>query len=228
MSAIPKTVFDREVQPAGSASAANEVFLKCLPAVRTHAAIQFRNLREVDREEAIAEAVAAGLVNIHSATANGQLQRLTPSTVATFAVLHVKDGRHVGGRTDSTTDVLSGKAQQVRGYKALGLAWNSNYAYDCLTDPTSPVWKRALLEDRRTPVPDQVAFRIDWSVFLRSQHDRTRMALAMLAEGYQQTEVADRLGVTPAAVCQRLKRAEREWLQWQREDQRAIPSPPRL
>jgi hypothetical protein len=135
--------------------------------------------------------------------------------VAHYALLHVKDGRHVGGSADSKSDVMSRKAQRRGGFKVVGLPWDSEHGYDCMNDPSSPVWKQVLLEDRSTPVPDQAAFRIDWSGFLRQQHDRTRKALALLAEGRKQVEVADRMGVTPAAVCQRIKKAEREWLAWQ-------------
>ena len=56
------------------------------------------------------------------------------------------------------------------------------------------------------------------SEFLRRQHDRTRWALAMLAAGYRQVEVAEKLGVTPSAVCQRIKKAKREWMNWQSTD----------
>jgi predicted transcriptional regulator len=41
--------------------------------------------------------------------------------------------------------------------------------------------------------------------------------MAMLAAGHQQTEVADKLGITPSAVCQRLSRARREWEKFQGE-----------
>jgi DNA-directed RNA polymerase specialized sigma24 family protein len=74
-----------------------------------------------------------------------------------------------------------------------------------------------LLEDKTTPVPDQAAFRVDLSEFMTQQSDRTRQAMALLAAGYRQTEVADRLGCTPSAICQRVKRAEREWMAWQAE-----------
>jgi len=191
-----------------SASAA---FLKYLPAVETHAGIQFRHLPDVEREEAVAEAAAAAFVNVRHALRNGNGHRLRPSMVAHFAVLHVKDGRHVGGSADSKSDVMSRRAQRRGGFKVVGLPWDSDCAYDCMNDPSAPVWKQVLLEDKSTPVPDQAAFRIDLSGFLRQQHDRTRRALAMLAEGHKQVEVADRLGVTPAAVCQRIKKAEREW-----------------
>ena len=97
----------------------------------------------------------------------------------------------------------------------LGLPWDSPLAYDCTKDTTSPVWRDRLQDDRRANVADLAAFRLDLSEFLRRQHDRTRRALAMLAAGYRQVEVAEALGVTPAALCQRRKKAEREWKGWQ-------------
>ena len=224
MSATPIPITPGTATTVGAGQQANEVFLRYAPAVRTHAAIQFRHLPESDREEAVAEAVAAAFVNVHTAIGSGQSHRMTPSTVARFAVLHVKDGRHVGGSTNGNNDVLSRKAQWRRGFKVLGLSWDGNYAYDCLTDPISPVWKQVLLEDRRTSVPDQAVFRIDWSTFLRNQHPRTRRALAMLAQGHKQTQVADRMGVTPSAINQRIRRAEREWTCFQQVD--AAPAQP--
>ena len=62
---------------------------------------------------------------------------------------------------------------------------------------------------------DQAVFRIDWSDFLRQQHDRTRKCLALLAEGHKRCEVADRMGTTPPAVTQRMARVEREWDRFQ-------------
>ena len=218
MSAVPQPFSDQHQPPNKTDSAIHATFLKYLPAVATHASIKFRHLPEHDREEMIAEATAAAFVNVHPATRGGNGHRLKPSMVARFATLHAQDGRHVGGSADSKTDVMSYKAQRLRGFRVVGLPWDSQHVYDCLKDPSSPVWREVLLDDKSTPVPDQAAFRVDWSDFLRQQHDRTRKTLAMLAQGHKQVEVAGRLGVTPAAVCQRVKRAEREWMNLQGVD----------
>ena len=216
MSAIPKQQFCSESKTECSASQANSLFLRYLHAVTKHASIKFRGLSESDREEAVAESVAAAFVNVRNAVDKHRHSKLTPSTVANFAVLHTLNGRHIGGSTDTINDVLSRRAQRQRGFKVLGLDWDDSRAYNCMTDPTSPVWRQSLHCDLRTSIPEQAAFRIDWSTFLRSQSSRTRTALALLAAGHSQTEVADRLGVTPSAVCQRIKRAEREWSRLQR------------
>ncbi|MHC4065725.1 MAG: hypothetical protein ACYSUI_14675, partial [Planctomycetota bacterium] len=192
--------------------------LRYLPAIETHAAIQFRGLPDTDREEAMAEARAAAFVNFRSAVSSGKAHRLKPSMVAHYAALHVRGGRHVGGGPDNTSDILSRRAQRMHGFKVERLPWDSAHAYDILKTPDQKVWRLRLLHDRRTPVPDQVCFRIDFSQFMAGQHDRTRTAMAMLAAGHKQVEVADKLGVTPAAVCQRLGRARREWATAQRQN----------
>ncbi len=97
MAAIPKPISTRGVRSAKSSTDVNTTFLKYLPAVQTHAAIQFRGLSHADREEAVAESVAAAFVGVRTAVHSGKAHRLRPSTVAHYSVLNVKSGRHVGG-----------------------------------------------------------------------------------------------------------------------------------
>jgi DNA-directed RNA polymerase specialized sigma24 family protein len=186
-------------------------FLEFLPAVRRHANISFRQLPHADREEAVAEAVAAAFINYASAQRRGKSHSINRSMLATFAVRHVRDGRHVGGSQDSRKDVMSRKAQRARGFSVLRLPSMDGHVFDCLSAPDQPVWKDHLLHDRRTPPPDQVAFRIDWSRFLAQQNDRTRRAIGLLAAGYRRSEVADTLGVTRPAITQRMDRVRRDW-----------------
>ena len=200
-------------------------FLKLLPAVQKHARNQFRYLPDADREEAIAEAVAGALVNYRIAERHGKANTVTPGTLARFAILHVRSGRHVGSSCDGKRDVLSRTAQRRYGFRVHTLPDERVHSYDCMNDPTLPVWKAVLMDDRRTPVPDQVSFRRDWSAFLAGQSDRTRTALAMLGAGYKQNEVAERLGVTPPAVCQRIRRARKEWQTFQAEPEEASGTP---
>jgi len=186
-------------------------FLKLLPAVQAHAMNQFRYLPDVDREEAIAEATAAAFLNFNIAVRHDKADTVTPGTLSRFAVLHVKSGRHVGGSQDRKKDVLSRSAQRRNRFRVYSLPIRDIQSFNCMTAPDQPVWREHLLHDRRTLPSDQAAFRIDWSKFLAGQSDRTRTAMAMLADGYQQTEVAERLNVTPPAICQRIKKARREW-----------------
>jgi len=214
MTALPVTTTTAASSKARS-NPTSDHFLKLLPAVQAHARNKFRNLRDLDREEAIAEATAAAYLNFDIAVRHDKANTVTPGTLSRFAVLHVKAGRHVGGSQDRKRDVLSRLAQRRNGFRVYSLPLRDSQSFNCMTAPDQPVWREHLLHDRRTLPSDQAAFRIDWSKFLAGQSDRTRRTLAMLAEGYKQNEVADRLGVTPAAVCQRIKKARREWQNFQ-------------
>lgn len=214
MSAISQRIQAQEATNPDTTEA-NAAFLKAMPTIKTHARIQFRHLPKEDRENAVAESIASAYVNFRKCRRNGTSHRITPYTLAHYAILRVKDGRHVGGSTDSKKDVMSLKAQRLKGFRVIALPWDSEHAYNCLTDPTSPVWGNVLLDDKSTPVLDQAAFRIDWSMFLGQQTDRTRQCISLLAEGHKRCEVADRMGTTPPAVTQRMARVEREWDRFQ-------------
>ncbi len=216
MSAVPSTPTTQR-NSNGSNSRSGNGFLRFLPAVETHAKIQFRDLPEADREEAVAESVANAFVNYRSAERRGKTHRLHPSTVANYAVRGVKDGRRAGGSCDSKTDVMSFKAQRLGGFEVYPLPRFEDCTFDCMKAPDQPVWKDRLVYDRKALPADLACFRIDWSSFMAGQADRTRTLLAMLAAGHRQVEVADHLGVTPAAVCQRRSKARREWAVFQGE-----------
>jgi hypothetical protein len=70
-------------------------FLSMLPAVQTHAMIQFRKLPAEKREEAIAETIAAACTQYQRAAAQGKLHAVRPGMLADFAVRHTRTGRHV-------------------------------------------------------------------------------------------------------------------------------------
>ncbi len=215
MSAIPKTIRPATDQSDDDPEAVNTAFLKYLPAVEKHAGFEFRHLPDVDREECVADAVASAFVNFRSAHQVGKTDQLTPSTVARYGVLHARTGRRVGGPNDNTKDVMSRRAQHARGFKCYSIHASIGNRYDCMRDPTAPVWTLLLSEAGREPVADLACFRCDWSTFLGQQQDRTRTAISMLAEGYKRCEVADHLGTTRPAVTQRMARAEREWDRFQ-------------
>jgi len=189
MSALPKDTLTDLAMPATS-SVDNHEFLKLLPALKKHASIRFRHLNRTDREEAIAEATAAAFVNFKTAATAGTSHRITPGTLAHYAVLHVATGRRAGGGGNGKTDVMSAAAQRRGGFRIFALPWN-DARLDCMVASEREVWRLHLLHDHRTPPADQAAFRIDWSNFLAGQHERTRQALALLGEGDTQVEVAD-------------------------------------
>jgi len=190
-------------------------FLSYLPIVERHARITFRHLREEAKEEAIAEAVAGAYCNYAAAVQRGRSSALKPSMVARFAVLRVKDGGHVGGSRERRREVLNPKAARSGNFKVHRLRDARDYIYDCLASNDHAVWRLVLLEDRRTPVADQAAFRLDWGSFLSRQSDRVRQIIAALAAGHRRCDVADRFGISASALTQRMNRLHRAWLAFQ-------------
>ena len=114
--------------------------------------------------------------------------------------------------------MLSPWAQRAGEFKVHPLPRLEDSQFDCMTAPDQAVWKDHLSHDRRASPADLACFRLDWSAFLAQQTDRSRTLLAMLAEGHKQVEVAGLLGTTASTVCQRRKKARREWAIFQGEN----------
>jgi hypothetical protein len=158
----------------------------------------FRHLGEDGREEAIAEARAAAFVSYLRLLEQGKDPAQFPTILANFAVLHVKNGRHVGGRS-STRDVLSPITQQRRHFAVQHL-------------PQQEVeWNDVLVDHRLTPIPDQVAFKLDFAAFLQTLTPRDRKMADLLALGHSGKWVARRFKLSPGRVTQLRKQWQREW-----------------
>ena len=185
-------------------------FLHLLPAVETHARIKFRKLRVEQREEAIAETIAAACMHYQLAAAQGKLHAVHPGTLADFAVRHTRTGRHVGGAHERANDVLSANCHKRNGVRVRGLP---SHSFDG-TDG----WRQQALSDRRVPIPDLAAFRIDFARWLKTLSHRDRRIITALADGHNGLVVADRFGVTPGRISQLRHRFERLWMVFHGED----------
>ncbi len=171
-------------------------FLNFLPAVQTHARIRFRRLPVEQREDAIQEALASACVSFQILAAKGQLHRARPSTIATFAINHVQNGRHVGGHQEGARDALSPVAQRRHGIKMASLS-----ADDGLCG--------LLIADRRTDIPEMAAFRIDFGRWLSTFRRRDRRIITALASGERTSDLAKQFGVTDGRVSRLRRRYER-------------------
>src|SRR5262245_24112589 len=125
-------------------------FLGALDRIAGHARVAFRGLPAGDRDEAVAAAVAHAWQAFVRLAGRGRSAARFPSAVARFAVLAVWNGRAVGGRA-SSRDVLSQLTRRRRGLRVR--SWDEGEADIGPLDPPP---------DPRAPVPDQVAFRLDF------------------------------------------------------------------
>jgi hypothetical protein len=198
MSAVPK------------ASSWQAGFLQLLPAVQTHAQIQFRALPSVHREEAIQEAIAFACLNYRLLAAQGKLHVVRPATLAAFAVNRARSGRHVGGRQETAKDPLSQRCQRLHGVDVQSL----NVVHG-ERDPSD--WRRLVIADRNAPIPDTAAFRIDFAEWLQGLHRRDRRIIRALISGEQGFAVAQRFGISAGRISQLRRRYEREWERFQGE-----------
>ena len=219
-------------RPHDGGRSPHDDFLALAPVVERHARVAFRALDGAAREEAVAEAVAAAFAAHVALKARGRDPAAFPSMLATYSVLRVKDGRHVGGRSGSR-DVLSRKAQQRRGFRVEPLPAAARTACEGMYARARGRREQGALEEclrdhRKAPVPDQVAFRIDFIVFLAALTERDRRMALALAEGHAAKQVANRFGLTPGRVTQLRQRWQRQWLAFQGEAEQIPPARPRL
>jgi hypothetical protein len=179
-------------------------FMSILPTVQTTAKIRFRRLPAAQREEAIQETIAAACMHYQLAAAQGKLHAVRPGPLADFAVRHVRTGRHVGGSQDAAKDVMSPVCHQRHGVRM------HSYHADrsaCGTDG----WRQVAIADRKDPIPETAAFRIDFARWLRTLARRDRRIIAAFTSGEGTAAVAGRFGISPGRVSQLRRLYEQRW-----------------
>jgi hypothetical protein len=184
-------------QAAGDPAAA---FVHVLPVIRRHAEARFRYLPAFEREERVAETVAAAFCGLVTLARKGPTSRATAATLADFACRHADADRHVGGR-QSSVDVLSRRARKRQRFRVRSL----------MRMREEPDWREMAVENRKTSPADIAAFRIDFQEWLRTRTARERRIIDCLATGERTTAVADRFGLTPGRVSQLRRRFEQSW-----------------
>jgi hypothetical protein len=172
--------------------------ISILPVVHQYAIGKFRYYDGEEREERVAEATAAAFVAFASLVRRRRDQLVSPLGLAYFAVKHVRNGRHVGGVQDRAKDAMSPK----RGAAVIRFAGHHDL-------PSA--FHDALCDNTQSPVPDQVAFRIDFAEFLGKQTKRKREVAKLLALGNQANDVATQIGISPGRVTQIRRELDHEW-----------------
>jgi hypothetical protein len=202
-----RTSFAVSSVPAASWQAG---FLSVLPAIQTHATIKFRRLRAERREEAIQEAIAAACVSYQLLAVQGRLHVAHASTLADYAVKHVRSGRHIGGAQDAAKDVLSPAAALRHGVRAIRFSQRGSGGMQG--------WRRVVVEGRgRVSIADLAAFRVDFARFLKTLGRRDQRVIDCFVRGDRTGEVAAIFGLTPGRISQLRTRFERQWRNFQGE-----------
>jgi len=178
-----------------------------VPAIVIQARFAFRHLKPEAREEAIEEVIANALVAFVRLVQLQKVELAYPSALARYAVAQILDGRRVGNRLN-VRDVLSPYAQKEKHIKVERLD---------RFDEKDNEWVEAVVEDDRTPIPDQVAFRCDFPAWLDTLPRRNRRIAKTLALNHTTGEVAKRFGVSAGRISQLRRDLERSWQQFHGE-----------
>lgn len=178
-------------------------FLSLLPRIETHARMAFRHLRCPHRQEdAVAETIAITWRWYVRATQRGKDVSQFVAAFAGFAARHVRSGRKLCGQK-ITKDVLSQQAQARRGFTVSPFPEG--------TSLNRSVLQEALHDNTQTPVPDQVAFRLDFPAWRRTRCQRDRRLIDALMAGERTLDVAARYGLSPGRVSQLRRELHDDW-----------------
>ncbi len=181
-------------------------FLAILPEIRRQALFAFRALRAEAKEEAVAETIANVFVAFNRLMEQGKGTNIYASALTRYAVAQIRSGRKVGASLNSNC-VLSEAARQMHGLQIDRLG----YCAKC------GEWFEFIVDDRRTPVPDQAAFRCDFPGWLNTLSPQKRQIAEKLVVGHTTTEVAQACRISPGRVSQIRRELDDSWWKYHGE-----------
>ena len=182
-------------------------YLEMLPTIRNYARGAFGHLNPELSEELIQETIANTAVAFVRMFQQGKADRAFPTVLAHYAIAQIRDGRQISAHL-RIGEVLSLYAQRKKGFVVDRL--------DRRKVGTNK-WREAVVEDRRTSVPDQAAFKIDFPIWLKRLGRQKRRIAEALAMGNSPSCVADRFKLSRCKVS--LLRGEfyRSWQEYHGE-----------
>jgi len=182
-------------------------FLAMLPKIVTCARVAFRAYAAEAKEDAVQQVVANALVAYVRLAELDKLAAAFPTVLARFAIAQVRDGRMVGTQANAK-DVLSYYARRRKGFIVQRLD---------VFDEAEGEWREAVVEDCQTPVPDQVAFRIDFPEWLAMLSRRDRRIATRMAVGGTTNELARQFRLTAGRISQKRQELFASWREFHGE-----------
>jgi hypothetical protein len=207
--------------PVGETSAASlealqTHFLSIMPRIRTHAEVCFRHLRcAARRADAVAEVIALCWKWYLRIVEQGKDVNEFVTTLADFAVRHVRCGRRLCGQ-ERAKDVFSVRAQHRQGFKVESLPSSTRQHLESLySDPHGQqaidAFEERLRDNTITPPDEQAAFRIDFPLWLAQLGERKRAIAEDMTLDISTTELAGRYKVSPGRISQYRREFHTDW-----------------
>ena len=180
-------------------------FVAMLPVIESKLRLAFCRLDPEAREDAIAEAVVHSLLAYARLHEHNRANVATASSLAWYSSQQVKRGRPAGNR-------MNGKEPLSR-YAQIG----NGIQIECQTSK----WIATLVEDKRAPVADQVAAKLDFGAWFATLTTRMKVIAKDLAFGCSTSEVAQKHRVSAGRISQLRRTLEQSWETFQTE---GVPS----
>lgn len=191
-------------------------FQELLPTIQRHAQIYFRHVPSPQqREEYLQETIALAWKWYRRCREMGKDPATFKMTFAILAARAVRSGRRLCCG-QSSTDVLSAIAQQRHGFTVESLPISTRRPYEDYLAAVEgqrlmDAYEERLNDNSLTPVPDQVAFRLDFPAWLLTRTDRDRRIIEMMALNHRTLDIADKFGMTPGRVSQLRREYHDDW-----------------
>jgi len=192
-------------------------FLTLVPRIETHARIYFRFVDCPEtRADKVAEAVALTWRWFVRLADRGKDVTTFPAAFASLVTKVVKSGRRLCGQ-EKVKDVLSPLAQQRHGFKVESLPSSTSALRQKLFSNLHgqrhlDAYEERLQDNTQTPVPDQAAFRIDFSAWLETLTARERRVIRAMAQNEHTKELSRTFEVSPARISQLRRQFQEGWM----------------
>ncbi len=177
-------------------------FLAMVPVITRYARTAFGHLDPDAREDLVQECIANCVVAFARLVERGKQSIAYPTVLAGFAVRQIRDGRRVG-KKQNVRDVYDIHAQVKGGHQLQHIG--------SPRDQRHGGWREQLVENSRTPVAEQAAFRIDFPSWLGTLSVRDHRIVDDLAAGERTGDVARRSGVSAGRVSQLRGQLKESW-----------------
>jgi len=181
-------------------------FVDMLPEIEQKLCLAFCGLGPEARADAVEEGIVHALLSFIRLYEQCRAEVATPASLAWYSSRHVKRGRPAGTRMNAK-EPLSKYAQLGRGIRVDSLAGQ---------------WIDTLVEDKRAPIPDQVAAKMDVSAWFATLTRHMRQIAKDLALGCSTSEVARKHGLTASRISQLRRALEASWAAFQQESVPAL------
>ena len=173
-----------------------------LPAILRYAKIAFRGYPPEAKQEATQNVLANTCAAVAALAKRGKLDLCHPSVLAKFGIRQTLDHRLTGG-TLNVKDVLSKYCQDRKGVVVERID-RFNEQDEC--------WEEAVVQDtRNAPVPEIVAFRVDFANWLKQLPARDRHLAQYLSVGNRTSDAAKKFKVSAGRISQIRKELAENW-----------------